>query len=158
MKHTFSRTPLAIILFATFCLSLAPEMRAEDEGHCSNDTVAGKWGYSYTGSLILPTGAIPVASVGRFTLDAEGNLSGTQTRSNDGSSSVETITATLTVNADCTGTGNLNVYDSGQLVRSAVLAFVFVDGSKEFRVIFESLTPTGGPSLPVVITANGKKL
>jgi hypothetical protein len=158
MKRTIGQTTLAIVFFATLHLCLAPAMRAQDEGGCSNATVAGNWGYTYTGTIILPTGIVPVAAVGRFTLDAGGNLSGMQIRSNGGSSSQETIMAKITVNADCTGSGNFNVYQSGQLVRTAVLAFVFDDDSRELRAIFESLTLTNGSTLPVVITVEARKI
>jgi hypothetical protein len=124
--------------------------------------VAGKWGYTYTGTILLPTPtgtvSIPVAAVGRFTSDADGNISGTQTRSNGGVSAQETLTGKVTVNADCTATGNFNIYQTGQLVRTGVLAFVFDDDSKEARGIFESLTLVNGPTLPVVITVQARKI
>lgn len=161
MRRTFFPTTFATILCATL-LSLVPTARAQDNAVCSNVTVVGKWGYTYTGTLLLPTPtgtlSIPVAAVGRFTLDIDGNLSGTQTRSNGGMSSQETLTAKITVNADCTATGNFNVYQSGQLVRTAVLALVFDDDSKEARAIFESLTLINGPTLPVVITVQARKI
>jgi hypothetical protein len=155
MKCRNVLTFLAGLLFAAATLTAAPTAHA---GQCSLAGVTGKWVYTYTGTIILPTGAVPVAAVGRFALDADGNLSGAQTRSNGGVSAQETITAKVTVNADCTGTGAFNVYQSGLLVRSAVLALVFDDDSREIRAIFESLTLTNGPSLPVVITVNAKKI
>lgn len=161
MKRTLVPTMFATILGIAF-LSLVPTARAQDNGVCSNATVAGKWGYTYTGTLLLPTPtgtlSIPVAAVGRFTLDIDGNISGTQTRSNGGMSSQETLTAKIAVNADCTATGNFNVYQSGQLVRTAVLSLVFDDGSKEARAIFESLVLVNGPTLPVVITIQARKI
>jgi len=108
MKRTIVRTALAIIFLATLHLCLAPAMRAQDDGGCSNATVAGKWGYTCVGTIILPTATgtvtVPVAAVGRL------NLSGTQTRSNGGVSAQETITAKIIVDADCTATGNVYVY------------------------------------------------
>lgn len=162
MKSTIARTTLVTTFFAIFYLSVAPAMRAQDEGSCSNASVAGKWGYTYTGTVVLQTGGVPVAAVGQFTLDADGNLSGTQTRSNGGVSAQEAITAKVTVNADCTGNGSFNVYQSQNgelvLVRTAMLAIVFDDDSRELRAIFESLTLTDGLNLPVVITVNAKKI
>ena len=70
----------------------------------------------------------------------------------------QALTGKIIVNADCTGTGNFNVYESGQLVRTGVLAFVFDDDSKEARSIFESLTLINGPTLPVVITVQARKI
>src|SRR5438034_11280932 len=79
MKRTIVRTALAIIFLATLHLCLAPAMRAQDDGGCSNATVAGKWGYTCVGTIILPTATgtvtVPVAAVGRFTLDRDGNRS-----------------------------------------------------------------------------------
>src|ERR1700687_344461 len=99
MKHKKALTLLEGLLFATLTLSAVPSAQAEQ---CSLAGVAGKWGYTYTGAVILPTGAVPVAAVGRFTLDADGNISGAQTRSNGGVSAQETSKGKLTVNADCT--------------------------------------------------------
>jgi hypothetical protein len=155
MKYKNALNLFVGILLATVALGAVPSVHAQP---CSLAGVAGKWGYTYTGTIILPMGGVPVAAVGRFTLDADGNLSGTQTRSNGGVFAEETVTAKVTVNADCTGSGNFNVHQSGQLVRSAILALVFDDESRELRAIFASLTLTNGPSLPVVITASGKKI
>lgn len=160
MKRAIIKRSMLATICATF-LSLLPTARAQD-AVCSTATVAGKWGYTYTGTVLIPTPTgtvpVPVAAVGRFTLDVDGNLSGSQTRSNGGVSSQETVTAKLTVNADCTATGNFNVYQSGQLVRTAVLSLVFDDDSKETRAIFESLTLINGPTLPVVITVQARKI
>src|SRR5437879_11995342 len=103
MKRTIVRTALAIIFLATLHLCLAPAMRAQDDGGCSNATVAGKWGYTCVGTIILPTATgtvtVPVAAVGRFTFDRDGNLSGTPNRSNVRVSASETITAKIIVDA-----------------------------------------------------------
>lgn len=156
MKYKNALNLFAGILLAVVALSAVPSVHAQQ---CSLAGVAGKWGYTYTGTVFLPTGGgVPVAAVGQFTLDADGNLSGTQTRSNGGVSAQETITAKVTVNADCAGTGAVTVYQSGLPVRSAVLALVFDDDSREIRGIFESLTLTNGPSLPVVVTVEARKI
>ena len=155
MKLNNGLNLFARILLVAVAISAVPSVHAQP---CSLAGAAGRWGYTYTGTIVLSTGDVPVAAVGRFTLDADGNLSGTQTRSNGGVTAQETVSAKVTVNADCTGTGNFNVYQSGQLVRSAVLALVFDDNSTELRAIFESLTLTNGPSLPLVVTVNAKKI
>jgi hypothetical protein len=111
-----------MISSATFLLSLAAVAQAQEDRTCSNAGVAGKWGYTYTGTLILPTGAVPVAAVGRYTLDVQGNVSATQTRSVAGSTAEEIAKGTATLNSDCTGTYTVRVYDqAGNLLRSAVL-------------------------------------
>lgn len=155
MKRNIVRT----IFFTTLSLSLAAVAPAQDDGACSNARVVGTWGYTYTGTLILPTGAVPAASVGRFTLDTAGNFSGTQASSLGGNVGQDTLKGSASVNGDCTGTLTLRIYDpSGNLLRTAVLAFVVVDNAKEIRGIFTSLVLPAGTSLPTIITANGKKL
>ncbi len=156
MKRSIVRT---VFLVATLVMSLAAMARAQDDGACSNAGVAGRWGYTYTGTLILPTGAVPLAAVGRYTLDAAGNLAGTQARSVGGSIGVETLKGTATVNSDCTSTLTVRVFDqSGNLVRTGILALVYVDKAREVHAIFTSLVIPDGTSLPTVITVNAKRL
>jgi hypothetical protein len=158
MKRNLARSTLGIIFLAAL-VALAPAAQAHNRS-CSQEGAAGKWGYTYTGTIFHPTaGAILTASVGRFTQDAEGNISGTQTRSVGGGVGEETIKGTGTVNHDCTATYKVDVYDgAGNLLRSAVLVGVFVDNATEVRVIFASLVLPNGVSLPTVITLNAKKL
>jgi len=156
MKRNLSRATLGIIFLAAL-VSLAPAALAHNQS-CSQAGVAGDWGYTYTGTIILPTGAIPAAAVGSFSLDAQGNISGMQTRSVGGSTAEETIKGTGMVNHDCTVTYTVEVYDgAGNLLRTAVLAGVFVDKERELRAIFASLVLPNGASLPPVITINAKK-
>ncbi len=156
MKLKMARTTLGIIFLAA--LMGTPAAQAHNRS-CSQAGVAGKWGYTYTGTITLPTGAIPAAAVGSFTLDADGNISGTQTRNVGGSVGEETIKGTGTVNHDCTATYKVDVYDgAGNLLRTAVLASVFVDNETELRAMFASLVLPNGASLPTVITVNAKKL
>ena len=155
MKRNLARTTLGIVFLAAL-VSLTPAAQAKG---CTMSDVAGKWGYTYTGTIILPTGAIPAAAVGRFALDAIGNISGTQTRNVGGSVGEEVIKGSGTVNADCTATYKVDVYDgAGNLLRTAVLAAVFVDNATEFHALFASLVLPNGASLPTVITINAKKL
>jgi hypothetical protein len=96
--------------------------------------------------------------VGSYTQDSAGNVAGTQTRSNGGSSAVETITGIATVNRDCTGTANIDVYQDGVLQRSAVLALVYDGNGNHARMIFQSLILPDGTNLPVVITLDANRL
>jgi hypothetical protein len=127
---------------------------------CSTAKAAGEWGYVYTGTLFLPTGAVPVAAVGWYTFDKEGSVSGTQTRSvAPGEAAQEVIKATGTVNSDCTATATVSVYDqSGNLLRTAVLASVYVNNEREARSLFEWLMLSNGTSIRAVITVEAKKL
>jgi len=157
MKRAFHSMLFGAIFLAALS-GIAPVAQAHNRS-CSQAGVAGEWGYIYTGTIILSTGAIPTASVGRFTLDAAGNISGTQTRNVGGSVAEETIKGTGTVNHDCTATYKVDVYDgAGNLLRTAVLASVFVDNATELRAMFASLVLPNGASIPTVITVNAKKL
>jgi hypothetical protein len=140
---------LAILLGAT-----TPSAHA---ANCSTATVAGSWGFTLTGTLLLPTGPVPAAAVGRVTVDNKGNGVGTEARNVGGQYADETLTATWTVNPDCTGTLNANIYENGQLVRISVTTITFDDNSSEFRMVQKSLTLPDGTELPVVITIEGRK-
>lgn len=148
MKRNILRT----IFFATLLLSLAPVAPAQYVGACSNVSAAGMWGMTETGTLVLPTGAVPVAAIGSSTVDASGNMSGTLTSSLNGTLSVDTINGTVTVNSDCTGTMTVGVYSSGKLQRTVGLAFVLDDNAREVRAIVTSVVLANGASLPPVLT------
>jgi len=150
------------IFVAMLHVGLAPAVWGQDQedNGCSTARAAGEWGYLYTGTLILPTGAAPVAAVGRYTADKQGNISGTQTRTiAPGEASHEVIKETVTVNSDCTGSATISVYSqSGTLLRTGVLAAVFLNNQREIRYLFESLVLPNGTSIRVVITADAKRL
>ena len=156
MKRKIVRTTLLMISLATVCMSLAPAVQAAE--HCSNTKAAGNWGFTLTGTLILPTGPVPGAAVGRLSVDAAGNISGTEARNVGGGFANETITGSWTVNSDCTASVTANIYESGVLVRTSILTAVFGDHSSKIRAVQESLTLPDGTPIPVVITLDGNKL
>jgi len=155
MKRNIARSTL-LISVAALCLGVVPAVQAAD--HCSNAKAAGNWGLTLTGTLLLPTGPVPGAAVGRVRIDADGNVSGTEARNVGGGFANETLTGSLTVNSDCTATLTVNIYESGVLVRTSVLAAVFVDDSNKVRMVQESLTLPDGTTIPVVITVEGIRL
>ncbi len=156
MKCSIVRT----ICLAALILTMAAVTLAEDRGICSYARVAGEWGYTDTGTLMLPTGPVPFAMVGRFTLDTEGNFLGTQTSSRGGVTNEEKLIGTATVNSDCTGALTVDIYDqSGNLLRTAVWALIYVDSARELQGILTSLViQPSGMSVPAVVTSNSKKL
>jgi hypothetical protein len=156
MKRKIVRTTLLISVTALF-LGVVPAQAAE---HCSNAKAAGQWGFTLTGTLLFPapTGPVLGAAVGRLSVDEAGNISGTEARNVGGGFANETITGSWTVNSDCTATVTANIYESGILVRTSVLAAVFVDHSGKIRAVQESLTNPDGSTIPVVITLEGDKL
>jgi len=148
-----------IFLFATLMLGLAAIASAQVPRTCSLAGVAGEWGPTLTGTLTLPTGPIPFAAVQRITIDAAGNVSGSQTGSAGGTVREETIKGNITVNSDCTGTLTVGIYgQSGNLSRTAVWAVVFVDNEREMRAILKSIVLADGTPVPAVLTMDSKKL
>jgi hypothetical protein len=160
MKRSIARTTFVIISAVTLCMGLATAAYAEDDGGCSTVRVAGKWGFTLTGTLLLPApiGPVPGAAVGRISVDAAGNISGTEARNVGGSFANETITGSWTVNSDCTTIVTVKIYESGVLVRTSVLSGVFVNQSNKLRAVQESLTNPDGSTIPVVITLDGDRL
>ena len=149
-------------MFFSACLALvfgtvlAP-LQAET-ARCSTATAAGKWAYTYTGTIFTANGPLPAASVGHFSQDAAGNLTGSQTRSVAGSSGVEDISGTVSVNRDCTATATISVFVNGQLQRTAVLAIAFDNNMNHGRAIFQSLVLPDGTNVPVVLTSDNTRV
>ncbi len=139
-------------------LSLTSAPLQAQASHCSTARAAGKWAYTYTGTIFTPNGPLPAASVGHYTEDASGNLTGSQARSVAGSSGTEDITGTVSVDRDCTATATIRVYVNGQLQRTAVLAVVFDKNMNHGRGIFQSLVLPDGTNVPVVLTSDNSRM
>jgi len=146
----------ALVIAAVFTLTLIP-IKAQ-ASHCSNASIAGSWGYTYTGTIFTPNGPVPAASVGHYSQDAAGSVTGSQNRSVAGSSGVEDISGTVTVNPDCTAAGKIDVLVNGQLQRTALLAIVYDSNGNHARMIFQSLTLPGDTNIPVVITLDANRI
>ncbi|PYX12141.1 MAG: hypothetical protein DMG85_03335 [Acidobacteria bacterium] len=153
MKTNFLRTLL--VLGATFVLAMIP-LQAE-ASHCSNAGQAGNWAYTYTGTIFTQNGPVPAASVGHFSQDSEGNITGSQVRSVAGNSGLEDITGNVAVNRDCTATATINVIVNGQLQRTAAIALVYDSNKNHARMIFQSLTLPDGTNVPVVLTIDANR-
>ena len=143
------------LIFSSALASIATSTSATP---CSLAKSAGSYGFTLTGTVILPTGPIPIAAVGRANLDAAGNASGTESRSVGGGFANETFTGTYTVDTDCTGSATLNFYESGQLVRTSVLTVVFDNNEREIRMVQKSLQLPNAAFLPVVITVAARRI
>jgi hypothetical protein len=154
MKRNIQRTTLMLVALVALLASVPPAAHAI---HCSTAMVAGDWAGTLTGTLLLPTGPVPVAGVVRAIVDINGNFTGTEARTIGGGYADETLTGSWTVNPDCTGTDTLNAYESGQLVRTSALTIVFDDNAKQVRMVQKSLTLPDGTQLPVVLTLIGRK-
>lgn len=151
------------VLLLTLMTSHPPTMKMfatvhANEGACSLATVAGNYGFTLTGTLVLPTSGVPVAGTGLATISEAGNFSGTESRSVGGGVAQETLGGTVTVNSDCTGALTAPVFESGQLVRTSVFSLVFDDNARELRAIQTSLVLPDGTSVPNVVTVEGRKI
>jgi hypothetical protein len=168
-------TVLTMLFAAVLLLSLpavAKEMKNKYDCTCSNVDVAGTWGYSETGTAIIydqngkPLSTVPYASVGRYTIDRHGNLSGARNASSGGTIVSATITGTAIVNPDCTGTLTLSFWDPSDPTKSlgsAVKFVVYVNDATEAKMIITSTPisypPPNGPMiLGTVLTTDAKKL
>ena len=154
MKRNMARTLFGFIFLAAL-LGTPGSAHARS---CSLTGAAGKYGFTLTGVVIVSTGPVPIAAVGRAVLNDSGNVSGTESRSVGGGFADETFTGTYAVNHDCTGTATLNFYVSGQLVRTSILSVVFDDHEREIRMVQKSLQLPNGGFLPVVITVEARKI
>jgi hypothetical protein len=155
VKPSIRSKRLVPLLITLFALSAASAARASDTRSCSTASIAGKFGFTTTGSI---PSIGPVAATGLFTQDASGNITGTQTRSLNGDIADETFTGTATVNRDCTGTDTIQVFQSGVLVRTTTLHVVYDDNGREARAIFTSLVLPDGTSLPSIITIEARRI
>ncbi len=154
MNRNFKLQILVAALVVTFVLSIAPSSQAAS-GKCSLSKLAGTYGLTTTGSI---PGIGPVAAVGLITIDALGNISGSQTRSLNGDIADETFTGTATVNSDCTGTDTVSVFESGVLVRTSTLKLVFDDDGRSARAIFTSIVLPDGTTLASILTVDARRV
>jgi hypothetical protein len=156
MKHTLLRTVFVALLGATL-LSLAPSIRAQDEGGCSIASVAGKWGFTTNGAVV---GIGPRDSLGIFTLDGAGNLVHAKaTSSLNGTVTDETFSGTYKVNPDCTGQFAIEIFDlSGNKLLTATLNIVIDDNGRELRAMFTSAVLPDGTALGTVITVQARRV
>jgi len=156
MKHQSAWT----MAFAALALAVAAVGWADDSRKCSNARVAGDWGYTKTGTLFLPTGAaVPFATMGKLTLEADGTLSGVNNGSVNGSISSDVLAGTFQIDANCTGTAIVEVYDPADvLLRTISMALVVDDDARELRGLVTSLVLPSGASLRSVITAQARRV
>ncbi len=153
MKRTIFHSLGGAFFLASLLIVPAANARS-----CSLAGVAGNYGFTLTGVVILPTGPVPIAAVGRIVITAAGTTSGTESRSVGGGFADETFTGTYTVNPDCTGTATVAFYDAGQLARTSVLSLVFDNNEREIRMVQKSLQLPNGAFLPVVITVEARRI
>ena len=155
MKRNIVWTMFLVAMLLVSLTAVAGENEEMGGYTCSPAKVAGTWGYSETGTMTLPSpyGTLPYASVGSYTVDRDGNLSGERTASLGGMLLKATILGIAEVKPDCTGTVKLSFTDvnTGQ-VSTAEKFVVYVDNAREARMII-----TVAP-YPSVLVTEAKKL
>jgi hypothetical protein len=129
------RALYSMLFGVIFLAALGWNAPVAQAGSCSLARVAGRYGYTTSGSI--PTLG-PFAAVGHVTFDSSGHFDGAQTTSFAGTIFDETVSGTFTVNSDCTGTAVVNVYHSGVLFRTTNLDIVWVSNRNEIRAIFRT--------------------
>lgn len=116
------------------------------EPSCSMNKVSGSYGYTTSGFVLAPGGVfVPAAAAGRIDFDAQGNVSGTQTRVVAGTPLAETYSGTYTVNPDCTGDFTVLVQPD---TRSSSVHLVWAHNAKGVSAVFTT------PSFVLTATAS----
>ena len=154
MKRQLTRTTFILLSIGALWIALTPAAQAG----CSQTQAAGQWGFSYSGTVLTPSAAVPIASAGRFYQDSSGNVSGTETVNLGGNASDDVIKGKLTLGTNCTWVLVANVYQNGQKVRTSTINGVYLSNLTEVKAVFRSATLPDGTDLPVVITIDGSRL
>jgi len=86
-------------------------------------------------------------------------VNGFASSSLNGTVAAEAFSGTYTVNANCTGTIDTNIFDAstGAEIFAVTLYTAFDDKSQELRALFNSVTTPSGAQLPTVVTLTGRK-
>jgi len=143
-------------VFAIFVVSTALSAHAR---RCSVANVAGTYGFTASGTLILPVGPVPLGAAGTVSLHSDGTVSGKEFRSVGGQFATETIgPGSWSVDSDCTGKLTAEVFVGTVLNRTSVLRFVVDDNLSEIRVVQESLTFADGSTPPAILTFEGRRI
>ena len=151
MSRTSTQSTLAMVLTFGVILSVAARPA---HASCSDESLAGSWGFTTTGTIILPNvGPVPVGAVGRIAFDGRGNVTGEQTRSVGGQVANEMFSGTYRTTAGCTADFTAQVFVSGTLVRTSAVHLILDDNLREIRAIFTSSVLPDNTPLPSILTA-----
>ncbi len=132
-------THVTTIFAALFLLATATPVRASS---CSNATLKG----SYAALLTGFSGGLPFAALDHVTADGLGNLTGTGTVNVNGTvSSGVPLSATYSINADCTGSATFSSGTTQNLIIKS-------SGSQVY------ITRTGPATTGTVVTGTANRL
>lgn len=138
-KKSVSRMRMLAMIVCGLLASGASAMAQSNEGHCSNRTLFGDYGYASEGVLLPAPGvSLQFRSVGMTHFDGKGNLTWVEHTVVNGTSLGAGWTAasgTYTVNSDCTGTAVVNTPNSPVPLN---LAFMVVREGKEMHSVLDS--------------------
>jgi hypothetical protein len=147
----------ALVLGQPRVVRMTPTVWADEGAPCSLGSAAGNWSFTDNGTIVSPPLGLR-AAVGKFTLDAEGNLvNGVTTSSLNGGVASETFYGTYTVNHDCTGTIDVKIFSSSVELFEVTLFTAFDNNMSELRGLFTSVTTPGGASLTSVVSLQARK-
>ena len=126
MKQAITSGVFVMSFVSLLVLGLVSQVQARE---CSNASIKGTYGFSCEGTLV---GVGPIAAIGVFTADGNGNGSEVETLSLNGEISRGVFrTDTYTVDADCTGSF-VSTGPDGSVIHND---FVIDDHEKEMRLI-----------------------
>jgi hypothetical protein len=128
----------SLLVVAT--VSLAAVHPASATGGFSNSDLRGPYAAAFDGFVISPAGAAPVAAVGRFVADGEGNLrNGVRTLSLNGQVLHQTLRCTYSVAPQGTGSVTCHIRTDGVPSGTEHYDFVLVGSGEE--AFFTSTDP-----------------
>jgi hypothetical protein len=154
MKFKLAGKCLGALIAVVLTVALRAPAHADDS-NCSLVKSSGKWSFTDQGTVL---GIGPRTAMGVFMLDGKGNLqNGVATASLNGAIANETFFGTYTVNSDCTGTINVDIFASGTEILVVTLNIAFDDDMKHMRGIFTSVATPNGAQLFTVINLDGRK-
>lgn len=175
MKHNMGWVLLFVAMLLVSLTAFAENNGDKDSPACSLNRIAGSWGYSETGMWVVsnpatplptPLALLPYASVGSYTIDRDGSVSGQRTNAQSLSPHQTCIiSGDATVNPDCTGTLNVLFSDppggSGCSGGTTKLVVYINKATEAFMIIpFDPINnfPAPGLKTGVVLTTNAKKI
>jgi hypothetical protein len=126
VRHNIRFISLVSCFASVFVLGIVSNVQAQAK--CSDASLKGSFGVTSTGTIV---GVGPLAAVGVVTFDGEGNHTGFDDISINGTISRGTFSGTYKVNPDCTGS-DIENFEGGPTIQRN---FVIVDNGREIRFI-----------------------
>lgn len=120
-------TLAALGALAFMTLTPFQKVHAQASNVCSNASFAGSYGYQSTGYYGSSQGTALFTAVGAITADGNGNLTGAETASQNGTMLSAQLTGTYQVTAGCTGTMQLIASIAAGQISASNMSFVVVN-------------------------------